>query len=182
MWLHDDESPPENLVDQRHDLAPEATMLVYHSAPFEKATDIAGQFRLTAYIELDRPDVDLQVAIHEIKVDGSSVLVTTDQMRARYRNSLRQATLVTPGKIEPYRFDGFAFAAQRIARGSRLRLVIAPVGSMYAERNYHTGGEVARESSEGAKPVRVRLHHDRRHPSALDVPIAAASSVSTATD
>jgi putative CocE/NonD family hydrolase len=182
IWLEDDDSPPQPLVDQRRDLAPGATMLVYHSAPFEQATDIAGHFRLTAHIELDRPDVDLQVAIHEIKVDGSSALISTDQMRARYRNSLREATLVTPGKIEPYRFDGFAFAAQRIARGSRLRLVIAPVGTMYAERNYHAGGEVARESSDVAKPVRVRLHHDRRHPSALEVPIAAASSVAAASD
>lgn len=176
-WLLDQEPAPEYLVDQRHDLASEAVGLVYHTAPFEKATDIAGQFRLTAYIELDRPDADLQVAIHEIKIDGSSVLLSTDQMRARYRTSLREATLVTPGKVEPYRFENFDFTARRIERGSRPRLVIAPVGSMYGERNYHTGGEVAHASASDAKPVRLRLHHSRRHPSTLEVPIAASSSV-----
>lgn len=176
-WLEKLESQPGPLVDQRHALAPEAVGLVYHTAPFEKDTDIAGRFRLTAYIELDQPDTDFQVVVEEITIDGSSVLLTYDTMRARYRNSLREATLVKPGTIEPYVFERFDFTARRIARGSRLRLTIAPIGSRHGERNYHTGGVVAQESAEQSRPVRVRLHHDRRHPSALEIPLAAKSSV-----
>ncbi len=180
VWLDQQESDLGHLVDQRYSLAPEAVGLVYHSAPFGQATDIAGFFRLTAYIELDRPDADLQVAVSEIKVDGSSVFLTGDTMRARYRHGLREATVVEPGKVEPYVFERFDFTARRIERGSRLRLEIAPLGSMWNDRNYHTGGVVAQESAQQARPVRVRLHHDRRRPSALEIPLAAPSSVVTA--
>ncbi len=176
-WLDDLEPQPGALVDQRHALAPEAIGLVYHTAPFEQATDVAGRFRLTAYIELDQPDTDFQVFIEEITVDGGSVLLTYDTMRARYRHNLREATMVKPGAIEPYVFERFDFTARRIARGSRLRLTLAPVGSKHGERNFNTGGVVAQESAEQSRPVRVRLHHDRRHPSALEIPLAAKSSV-----
>lgn len=177
-WLEDRQPAPGHLVDQRSVLAPDSAQLVYHTEPFDEATDIAGRFRLTAYLELDQPDADLHVSVHEIKVDGSSVQLSADQIRARYRNSLHEATPVVPGRVEPYVFDQFDFTAHRIERGSRLRLVIAPLSPMYGERNYHTGGVVAEESSDKARPVRVRLHHTRRHPSALDVPLAAPSSVS----
>lgn len=175
-WLEQLGPSPGHLVDQRYELSPEAVRLVYHSAPFNQATDIAGHFKLTVHLELDQPDADLQIGVYEIKVDGSSVLLTADQMRARYRHSLREATPVKPGTIEPYVFEHFDFTARRIERGSRLRLVIAPLGSQYGERNYHTGGVVAQESSDQARPVRVRLHHSRRHPSALEIPLAASSS------
>lgn len=176
-WLEDHKPAPAALVDQRELLSAESVGLIYHTAAFTEATDLAGHFRLTAHLELDQPDADLQAAVYEIKVDGSSVLLTRDQIRARYRHSLREATAVVPGRVEPYVFGNFDFMARRIERGSRLRLVISPLGRGYGERNYHTGGVVAEESSEGARPVRIRLHHSARYPSALDVPLAAPSSV-----
>jgi predicted acyl esterase len=58
-----------------------------------------------------------------------------------------------------------------VARGSRLRLVIAPGNSMSTEKNYNTGGVAALESVKDAQAVTVSLFHDARHPSALRVPI-----------
>ena len=53
----------------------------------------------------------------------------------------------------------------------RLRLVIGPVNSLYWEKNYNAGGEVAAESMKDARAVTVTLYHDRGHPSALFVPL-----------
>ena len=85
--------------------------------------------------------------------------------------------LATPGEIERYDFDRFTFVARRIAKGSRLRLAVGPINSMYAEKNYNAGGVVAAESGKDARTVTVSLYHDARHPSGLSVPIAAVSSV-----
>ncbi|HEY6940205.1 hypothetical protein, partial [Dokdonella sp.] len=95
----------------------------------------------------------------------------------RYRKSLRAAEAVKPGAIERYDFSRFSFVARRVAKGSRLRLMIAPINSMYAEKNYNAGGVVSAESGKDARKVTVTLYHDAAHPSALTVPIAATSSV-----
>jgi putative CocE/NonD family hydrolase len=167
----------EAYVDQRAVLMSSGKQLVYHTPAFDRDTDIAGVFRLSAFIALDQPDTDFDARIYEVKTDGGSVLLAQDMMRARYRKSLREETLVTPGAVERYDFERFNFTARRIAKGSRLRLVIAPVNSLMMQKNYNTGGVIAEESGKDARKVTVTLYHDAERPSALFVPIAAESSV-----
>lgn len=165
------------LADQRAALRAGGKALFYHTPPFAADTDIAGFFQFAAWIQLDQPDTDIMVSVHEVDPDGDVVFLAGDAMRARYRKSLREAHPVKPGAIERYDFDGFSFVARRVAAGSRLRLAIAPVNSMYAEKNYNTGGVVAEESGKDARTVTVTLYHDALHPSALSLPVAAVSSV-----
>jgi uncharacterized protein len=53
-----------------------------------------------------------------------------------------------------------------------LRLVIAPINSIYFEKNYNTGGIAAKETVKDARTVTVTLFHDRTHPSTLYLPLA----------
>jgi predicted acyl esterase len=92
-------------------------------------------------------------------------------MRARYRESLRQERLVRPGVIERYEFSGFPFFCRRIARGSRLRLVLTCPNSIFLQKNYNGGGVVAQESGKDARTAHVTLYHDASHPSLLEIPI-----------
>ncbi len=101
--------------------------------------------RLEAWICLDVPDTDFLVTFFEILSDGSSIQLSQDLLRARYRRSLERETLVTPGEIERYVFDGFNFFSRRISRGSRLRLFINSPNSIYLQKNYNSGGEVLSE-------------------------------------
>ncbi|HJT97768.1 MAG TPA: CocE/NonD family hydrolase [Rhodanobacteraceae bacterium] len=167
---------PNALTDQRWLFNESGKLLVYHTAPFAEDTDVAGFFKLSAWIALDQPDTDITVGIYEIRSDGTSVALTDDLMRARYRKSLREAELAKPGAIERYDFDHFTFTARRIAKGSRLRLAIAPLNTLWSQKNYNAGGVVANESGKDARKVKVTLYHDATHPSALYVPIAAKST------
>ncbi|MET0232546.1 MAG: CocE/NonD family hydrolase [Rhodanobacteraceae bacterium] len=167
---------PNGLTDQRALLNLSGRILVYHTAPFADDTDLAGFFKLSAFISIDQPDTDFAVGVYEIRSDGSSVALTDDLLRARYRKSFRDAELVKPGAVERYDFDHFTFTARRIAKGSRLRLVVAPVNSLWNQKNYNAGGVVASESGKDARKVTVTLYHDATHPSALYVPIAAKST------
>jgi putative CocE/NonD family hydrolase len=168
---------PNGLTDQRGLLNSSGKMLVYHTPPFAADTDIAGFFKLSAWISLDQKDTDFVAAIYEIKSDGSSVSLSDDLLRARYRKSFRDAELVKPGTVERYDFDHFTFQARRIAKGSRLRLVIAPINSQWSQKNYGSGGVVANESGKDARKVTVTLYHDAARPSALYIPLAAKSSI-----
>jgi putative CocE/NonD family hydrolase len=161
------------MTDQSGLLKSGGNLLVYQTPAFAQDTELAGVFTLSLWISLDQPDTDIATCIYEINADGSSALLTTDMLRARYRKSLREAVLVKPGAIERYDFDRFNFIARRIAKGSRLRLVVGPVNSKYMEKNYNSGGVVADESGKDARTVNVMIHHDAAHPSAIHLPIAA---------
>jgi hypothetical protein len=161
------------LTDQRYALNLFGNGLVYHSAPFEAETEITGCVRLTAWLSLDVPDTDFQATLYEIQLDGASLQLTQDLLRARYRESLRAARPATPGAVERYVFDTFTFFSRRIARGSRLRLVFSSPNSIFIQKNYNAGGVVAAESGAEARVARVTLYHDADHPSCLELPVGA---------
>jgi uncharacterized protein len=160
-----------NLTDERYAVNLYGDGVVYHSEPFVADTEISGFVKLTAWIALDVPDTDFSATLYEILPDGSSVELTSDVMRARYRESLSQEKLVKPGEIDPYVFDGFTFFSRRIAKGSRLRLVLNCPNSIYVEKNYNSGGVVAEETAKDARTAHVTIYHDAAHPSRLELPI-----------
>lgn len=164
-----------DLTDSSGLLAASGKILVYQTPALAQDTELAGFFKLPLWLALDQPDTDIAAAVYAIAPDGHSTLLGMDVQRARYRQSLRKSVLAIPGMIERYDFDRFPFVARRIAKGSRLRLVIGPVNSRAWEKNYNSGGIVAEESGRDARTVIVTLHHDAAHPSALYLPIAAPS-------
>jgi predicted acyl esterase len=93
---------------------------------------------------------------------------------ARYRDSTGAATPLRAGEITHFDFSSFGWFSRRIARGSRLRLVITCPNSIYLEKNYGAGGVVAEESGRDGHVTHVALYHDRAHPSYVEIPIAAA--------
>jgi len=145
--------------------------LVYHSEPFAVATEISGKPRLTAWISMDVPDTDFEVTLYEIRPDGSSIYLADDALRARYRDSSRAARLVTPGEVTRFQFDQFTFFSRRIGPGSRLRLVLRSPNSIAWEKNYNSGGVVARETAKDARTARIRLHHDAQYRTSLELPV-----------
>jgi putative CocE/NonD family hydrolase len=131
---------PEDYAEQRMVHVHVGKQLVYHTRPFERDIEISGFFRLSAWISLDQPDTDFRVAVYEIAIDGTSIRLSTDSMRARYRDSFREQTLVCSQEPLRYDFERFTFISRRIRRGSRLRLVIGPIHSIYNQRTTIAAG------------------------------------------
>ena len=127
--------------------------------------------KLVVWMAMDVRDTDFAVNLYEILPDGTSVQLTGDSLRARYRESARSETLVTPGVITRYEFDKFTFFSRRIAKGSRLRLVLTSPNSIYMEKNYNSGGVVAEEGARDAHTAHITLYHDAEHPSSLELPL-----------
>jgi hypothetical protein len=160
-----------SLTNQRYALNLFGNGLVYHSEPFPEVTEITGFLKFVTWMAMDVPDTDFFVRVYEIQPDGTSIRLTRDSMRARYRESLRQEKLVTPGEINRYEFNSFTFFSRRIAKGSRLRLVLWSPNMIYWEKNYNSGGVVAEESGKDARTAHITLYHDAEHPSFLELPV-----------
>ncbi len=146
--------------------------LVYVSAPFEQDQELSGFFRFEAWISIDQPDTDFVVTIAEIGTNGTVTPLSSDIMRARYRESLRSQKLVTTKKPLCYVFNDFTFASRLVSKGSRLLLVLSAANSIEFEKNYNSGGVIADETIADSRPVTVALFHDAKRRSALYVPVA----------
>jgi putative CocE/NonD family hydrolase len=159
-------------VDTRLIKAFDGKQLVYESAPFAASIEISGFFRLSTWIAIDQPDTDFSAAIYEITSSGQSIFLTNNVIRARYRNDLSKTALVNTRGPLLYNFDNFLFTSRQLAAGSKIRMVFGPINSIYVQKNYNSGGIVAKETMKDARPVSVKLFHDAAHPSTLYVPIA----------
>ena len=165
------ETPP--ITDQRGALNLYGNGVVYHSEPFAEATEVSGTVRLSVWVAMDVPDTDLSASLYEILPDGSSVALTGDILRARYRESLRHSKLVPSGEILRYDFNAFSWFSRRIAKGSRLRLLIQSPNTPGIEKNYNSGGDVAHETSKDARTAHISIYHDAAHPSVLEIPVVS---------
>ena len=145
--------------------------VIYHTEPYSTEIDVVGFVRLFAWISIDVPDTDFQATIYEILDDGTSILLTQDLMRARYRESLDTATLISSHEPLLYEFTSFRFVARRISVGSRLRLVICPPDPLYWQRNYNSGRDVGYETAQDARTATISLYHGQPYASYLELPI-----------
>jgi predicted acyl esterase len=135
---------------------------------------VTGNLELELWMSLDVPDTDFIVAVYEILPDGTSVQLTSDLKRARYRESVRQEKLVEPGRIERYVFGNFTFFSRRISKRSRLRLVLTSPNTIQLQKNYNSGGVVTEESGKDARTAHVTVYHDADHPSVLKIPVVTS--------
>ena len=175
-FLNDTLSSADDFLDQRQVVTAGQKALVYQTAPFAEDTEVTGQLKLRAWLALNVPDADVAVNVYEIKPDGSSVYLTQDVQRARYRESLRAAKLVKPGEINLYTFSTFDFFSRTIGRGSCLRLVLGTPSPLESARNYHGGGNPNAESGRDARPAVISLYHDAKYASVLELPVAKKSA------
>src|SRR5205814_7474457 len=159
-------------LDQRRALNIGKDGLVYHSEAISKETTLLGCPNLTLWISPGVPDTDVTAELDEILADGTSIALWSDVRRLRYRESVRQQKLVKPRETVRCELDPGLFIARRMAKGSRLRLIVSAPNSIYFEKNYNSGGVVANETAKDARSTHVRILHDAEHASVLDVPIA----------
>jgi predicted acyl esterase len=159
------------LTDQRGAMNLNGNGVVYHSEPFAENTEVTGYLKFVAWMSMDVPDTDFQVTVYELLPDGTSILLTDDAMRARYRESLTKEKLVKPGEINRYEFNTFQFFSRRIAKASRLRLNLSCPNTIQLEKNYNSGGVVAEESSKDARTAHITVYHAASHPSFLEIPV-----------
>lgn len=101
-----------------------------------------------------------------------SIRLAQDNVRVRYRDSLRTPKPAPLNQVFRIVFPDFQFFARRIERGSKLRLVVRAPNSIYTQKNYNSGGDVGRESGADARPVKVILSQGGRQASFIDLPIA----------
>ena len=158
-------------LDQKLPLSIGNDGLVYHTDSLTRETPLIGCPAVTLWVSIDTPDVDLEADLYEIQPDGTSIALWSDLRRLRYRDSLRESKLVKPGETVKCDFNPGLFVARKLMKGSRLRLVVTGVNSIFWQKNYCSGGVVADETGKDARTCHVQIYHDAEHASAIELPL-----------
>ena len=147
--------------------------VIYHSHPLADDLDIAGIPELDMWLSLSTPDTDVVALLSEIRPEeGQSILLWSNILRLRYRNSWEEPELAIPG--EPFQAQFFVprFISRRIKKGSRLRLVLRTPGSIYFQKNLNSGKPVFDERPSDAVRCEVLVHHSDKMQTVLRLPLA----------
>ena len=158
---------PPGPLDQRK-VEARSDVLVYTAPAFEKDTEVSGSLTLEVYVSSSAVDTDFVGKVMDVSPDGTAINLTDGILRARYRNSMEQPELMTPGKVYKLSINLWSTANVFLA-GHKLRLEMESSNFPRFSRNHNTADNPESATTE-VKATNV-IYHDRDHPSALIVPI-----------
>ena len=158
---------PPGPADQRaNETRPD--VLVFSTPVLTEDTEVTGYVSVELYASTSAVDTDFTALLVDVDESGYARFLTDGIVRARYRESTKEASAITPGKIYKYTIDLWA-TANVFKAGHRIRLYISSSNFPRFNRNMNTGEDI----SNASKFVRATqtIYHDREHSSALILPV-----------
>ena len=151
-YLFDPNDPAPHLIDMSENecMVPEnyremelrPDVLVYTSAPLEKDLTVAGELSFVLYAATDRPDTDWVARLTEVDGEGNSLRLSDGVLRARYRESLKEPKLLTPGEVVRYEIP-MSWVANTFRAGHRIRVEVTSGAENSIFPNHNTGKPIA---------------------------------------
>ena len=172
-FLYDPATPIESLLTYpflgpKDHWSVEGRMLTYTSQPLEHDLTVIGPVKAILYAMSSAPDTDWVVRLCDVWPDGRSLSVCDGILRARYRDSLAQPTLMHPGQV--YRFEvDLRATAQVFQAGHQLRVEVTSSDFPRYDRNLNTGGVFGVETQ--GQIANNTLFHDGPRASHILLPI-----------
>src|SRR2546430_17148401 len=108
---------------------------LYQREPVSNETTVVARPKLALGISPGVPDTDVTAELDEILADGTSIALWSDVLRLRYREPGRQEKLVKLGETVRCAFDPGLFIPRRMAKVSRLGLVVSAPNATAFEQN-----------------------------------------------
>ncbi|MDR2215793.1 MAG: CocE/NonD family hydrolase, partial [Nevskiaceae bacterium] len=158
------ETPNDTFVSTQlsmRDRSETNTATTYISAPLAAPTDLAGEIRGRIELLTNKQDVDLTLAIYELRANGEFVMLFDPAItfRASYAADRVRRRLLKAGRRQQIEFRSERLMSRRLAAGSRLMLVLGVNKRPDQQINYGAGNDVSEESIADARtPMRLRWY------------------------
>lgn len=145
-------------------------VLCYTSAPLERDMDIVGDVSLTLFAATSAVDTDWTCRFCVVDETGCSTNIQEGIVRARYRDSTSDPTLLKPGELVEYQIR-LGPVGWRIQAGQQLRVDISSSDFPQWDRNLNTGGLPGQEGLAAAVVATQVVVHNQAHPSRITLPV-----------
>ncbi len=135
--------------------------VMFVSDPLTKQVDLAQNFTGQIKAMINKKDMDYSVVLFELTPEGKYFYLSYFMGRASYAGSVSKRKLLTPGKKETIPFSNSYMSAKRLAKGSRIVILVNINKSANEQINYGTGKDVNTETIKDAgKPLEVKWYND----------------------
>ncbi len=146
------------------------SVLVYTSPPLDRDLALAGNAAVVLYAATSAVDTDWTARLCRVDAEGRSVNLRAGIVRARFRDSLTDPTLLEPHRV--YRYDIDLGPVGAVVRaGERIRLTVSSSDFPQWDRNLNHGGDPFHATIADAVVATQTVLHDREHPSCLVLPV-----------
>jgi len=119
---------------------------------------MSGSFTGELKISINKKDFDFAVNLYELTADGKYFHLSNYIGRASFAKNREQRELLIPNKLTHIRFDNTSIICKKIAKESRIVIVINANKNSYGQINYGTGRDVSTESIEDSgAPLKLSI-------------------------
>ncbi|MCI0615901.1 CocE/NonD family hydrolase, partial [bacterium] len=149
-------------------------VLVFQTAPLEENLEVTGPLIVNLWASSSAVDTDFTAKLVDVYPpnkdfpNGVELNLADSVVRARYRDSLEKATLMTPGKVYKFRIE-LNPTSILFTKGHRIRLDISSSNFPRFDVNPNTG-EPLNNNRRTAVAVNS-IYHDPEHPSNIELPV-----------
>lgn len=155
-------------IEQRDDV------LVYTTPPLDEDMVVIGPVRVELWATSSAVDTDFTAKLVDVHVDGYAQNVSEGIVRARFRHSNEESSLISPGAAHEYEID-LGYTATVFKQGHRVRLEISSSNFPHFDRNPNTADGFGLATA--VQAANQQVLHDETHPSKLVLSVASRVQV-----
>ena len=143
-------------------------VLVYSTGELERDVEVTGPVKVVLYASSSARDTDFTAKLVDVHPDGYARNVAQGIIRARYRDSWEEPSLLDPGRVYEYTIDLWS-TSNCFQRGHQIRVEVSSSDFPQFDRNPNTGHAFGQDA-EMQKADQV-VYHDAEHASHILLPI-----------
>jgi uncharacterized protein len=146
--------------------------LIYRGEVLRDDITIAGEVRVTLYVQSDCPDTDFVAKLIEVEPDGRAMLLMDGVVRAMYRDGVSpEAQRLEPDQVYALTIS-LAHIHHTLRAGSRIEVDVTSSNFPRRARNTNSGHpRLADDSDADIRVARNTVHHGAATPSFIEMPV-----------
>jgi len=154
-------------VEKRKDV------LVYTSEALKTELEVTGPVKVILYASSTAKDTDFTAKLLDVHPDGRPFNLCDGIVRASYRDSMSEPSLIEPGRVYRYEIDLWV-TSNAFLPGHKIRIEISSSNFPRFDRNLNTG-EAFGTGTEYIKATQT-IYHDKERPSHVLLPVIGGNS------
>jgi len=143
-------------------------VLVYTSEALPEPIEVTGPVKMVLFASSTTPDTDFTAKLVDVYPDGRAINLCEGIIRARYRNSDTDPSLIEPQQIYRYEIDLWV-TSNVFLPDHRIRLEISSSNFPRFDRNPNSGKQFGTDTE--LLQATQTIYHDPGHPSHLLLPV-----------
>lgn len=149
-------------------------VLVYTTERLQGDVEVVGPVTASVWASSSAVDTDFTVKLVDVYPDGRAINLTEGIVRARYRDSVEKASLLTPGQIYKFVIQ-VGNTCSVFKAGHRIRVEVSSSNFPHWDRNANTGNPLGEDNYSDLRMATQVIYHDAERPSHITLPIISKS-------